>query len=44
MFEQGVLINFAGNTVLRFVPPLVVSTDEIDSMIDRLTQVLHTLT
>ena len=44
MFEQGVLINFAGNTVLRFVPPLVVSTDEIDTMIDRLTQVLRTLT
>lgn len=43
MFEQGVLINFAGNTVLRFVPPLVVSTDEIDTMIDRLTQVLRTL-
>ena len=43
MFEQGVLINFAGNTVLRFVPPLIVSHEEIDVMIDRLTQVLQTL-
>ncbi|MDD3619038.1 MAG: aspartate aminotransferase family protein, partial [Desulfobulbaceae bacterium] len=24
MFEQGVLINFAGNSVLRFIPPLIV--------------------
>lgn len=43
MFERGVLINFAGNTVLRFVPPLVVSTGEIDTMIDRLTQVFKAL-
>lgn len=43
MFERDVLINFAGNTVLRFVPPLVVSTGEIDTMIDRLTQVFKAL-
>ena len=43
MFERGVLINFAGNAVLRFVPPLIVSHEEIDMMIDRLTQVLQTL-
>ncbi len=40
LFEQGVLINFAGNRVLRFVPPLVVSTEEIDMLIEKLCQVL----
>lgn len=40
MFERGVLINFAGNTVLRFVPPLTVSIKEIDQMIERLDMVL----
>jgi acetylornithine aminotransferase/acetylornithine/N-succinyldiaminopimelate aminotransferase len=40
LFEQGVLINFAGNRVLRFVPPLVVSTEEIDLLIEKLCQVL----
>lgn len=30
MFDRGVLINFAGNVALRFLPPLVVSTDQID--------------
>ncbi len=41
LFEQGVLINFAGNRVLRFVPPLVVSTEEIDMLIEKLCQVLN---
>jgi acetylornithine aminotransferase/acetylornithine/N-succinyldiaminopimelate aminotransferase len=40
LFEQGVLINFAGNRVLRFVPPLIVSHEEIDILIDKLCQVL----
>ena len=40
LFEQGVLINFAGNRVLRFVPPLVVSTEEIDMLIEKLCLVL----
>ena len=30
LFERGVLINFAGNAVLRFIPPLVVSRGQID--------------
>ncbi|PIE64605.1 MAG: aspartate aminotransferase family protein [Desulfobacterales bacterium] len=41
MFEKGFLINFAGNTALRFAPPLVVSREEIDRMIDGLKQVLE---
>lgn len=40
LFEQGVLINFAGNAVLRFIPPLVVSRDEIDTLVKKLDQVL----
>ncbi len=43
MFEQGALINFAGNTVLRFVPPLIVSTEEIDQLVDRLCLVFDQL-
>ena len=30
LFDKGLLLNFAGNTALRFLPPLVVSEEEID--------------
>lgn len=40
MFERGFLINFAGNTALRFVPPLIVSRAEIDEMVTALAEVL----
>lgn len=40
LFEQGFLINFAGNVVLRFVPPLIISTDQIDQLLEALTQTL----
>ncbi|NNK93331.1 MAG: aspartate aminotransferase family protein, partial [Desulfobacterales bacterium] len=40
MFEKGFLINFAGNVVLRFVPPLVISKDQIDQLLETLTQTL----
>ena len=40
LFARGVLINFAGNRVLRFIPPLIVSREEIDLLIDRLAEVL----
>ncbi len=39
MFERGVLINFAGNVALRFLPPLIVSREEIDQF----SQILHDL-
>lgn len=32
LFAKGVLLNFAGNKVLRFLPPLIVSPGEIDAM------------
>jgi len=40
LFEGGVLINFAGMRVLRFIPPLTVGQEEIDQLIDQLTAVL----
>lgn len=40
LFERGVLINFAGMQVLRFIPPLIVSREEIDQLIDKLVTVL----
>ncbi len=41
LFEKGVLINFTGNAVLRFLPPLIISKDEIDSLIAALAQTLE---
>lgn len=40
MFEQGILINFAGMQALRFIPPLIVSREEIDQLINSLGKVL----
>jgi len=43
MFAKGCLINFAGGVALRFVPPLIVSREEIDQMIGLLAEVLGEL-
>ena len=43
MFAEGALINFAGNKVLRFVPPLIVSEAEIDALVEKLCRVLARL-
>lgn len=43
MFERGYLMNFAGNSVLRFVPPLIVTRGEIDEFVAVLTEVLGTI-
>ncbi|SDP57386.1 aspartate aminotransferase family protein [Desulforhopalus singaporensis] len=40
MFERGYLMNFAGNSVLRFVPPLIVTEQEIDEIVEALAGVL----
>ncbi|WP_456388341.1 acetylornithine/succinylornithine family transaminase [Desulfolithobacter sp.] len=40
LFARGVLINFAGGRVLRFIPPLIVDTKDIDLLVDRLVEVL----
>ncbi len=38
--EQGVLVNCTADTVLRFLPPLIVSNEEINEMTERLDSVL----
>jgi acetylornithine aminotransferase/acetylornithine/N-succinyldiaminopimelate aminotransferase len=43
MFEKGFLMNFAGNVVLRFAPPLIISHEEIDMLVAGLTEVLSEL-
>ena len=40
MFDRGFLMNFAGNVALRFVPPLIVTEEEIDTIITVLSEVL----
>lgn len=39
LFQQGLLANFAGNTALRFLPPLIVTEAEIDEAVARLAAV-----
>ena len=41
LFQKGMLINFAGNAVLRFIPPLVVTKEEIDMVVDALDKALR---
>ncbi|TKB24239.1 aspartate aminotransferase family protein [Desulfopila sp. IMCC35006] len=40
MFDRGFLMNFAGNVALRFVPPLIVTKEEIDLLVAALAEVL----
>jgi acetylornithine aminotransferase/acetylornithine/N-succinyldiaminopimelate aminotransferase len=39
LLEKGVLANFAGGVALRFIPPLIVSEGEIDTMVRCLEEV-----
>jgi acetylornithine/N-succinyldiaminopimelate aminotransferase len=41
MRDAGVLVNCTAHTVLRFLPPLIVTTEEIDEMVDILDAVLR---
>ena len=40
LLEQGVLVNSIGDHVLRFVPPLIITREEIDGFIPVLESVL----
>jgi len=42
-YEQGLLLVNAGADVIRLVPPLIVTRDDVDNLIDRLTAILETL-
>jgi len=44
LFELGVLINFAGDIVLRFIPPLIVGRPEIDSLTAALDRAFDEIT
>ncbi len=43
MLARGCIINFAGNAALRFVPPLIVSREEIDQLVQALEETLAEL-
>ncbi len=43
MRDAGVLVNCTADTVLRFVPPLVISKEQIDNVTDRLDEVIGRL-
>ena len=40
LMQEGVLALLAGTTVLRFLPPLVISREQIDHVVDALAKVL----
>jgi acetylornithine aminotransferase len=42
--EAGLVLNHIGDSILRFLPPLVVTEEQIDTMIDRLDQLIFKLT
>ena len=39
--EQGLIVLSAGSDVLRFVPPLVITKEDVDEMIVRLSKTLE---
>lgn len=41
LMDRGVIALAAGATVLRFLPPLVITTEDIDTVVSRLTEVLQ---
>jgi len=41
MRHQGVLVNCTAGNVLRFVPPLVITTEQINEVTDSLDEVLR---
>jgi len=41
--SRGLLINAAGERVLRFVPPLVITAEEIDQLIGTLNAIFTRL-
>ena len=42
--ERGLVLNHIGDSILRFLPPLVVTEEQIDTMADRLTGIVGDLT
>jgi acetylornithine/LysW-gamma-L-lysine aminotransferase len=40
--EKGVLALNAGSTVMRFLPPLVIGTEDVDTVVEKVSEVLPT--
>ena len=40
LIDEGVLINAPAGNVLRFMPPLVLTEDEVDEVVGKLAKVL----
>jgi acetylornithine/succinyldiaminopimelate/putrescine aminotransferase len=41
MMQKGILINCTMGNVLRFLPPLIVTQEEVDQVIDTLEEVFE---
>jgi acetylornithine aminotransferase len=41
--RRGLVLNHIGDSILRFLPPLVVSIEEVDEMADSLEQLIRAL-
>lgn len=41
LVERGVLALSAGATVMRFLPPLVIGEEEVDTVVERVAEVLE---
>ena len=41
LMDHGVMALAAGATVLRFLPPLIITTDDIDTVVERVAEVLQ---
>lgn len=39
--EAGLILNHIGDSILRFLPPLVITNAEIDTMLERLGKILE---
>ncbi|MBM2839020.1 MAG: Acetylornithine/succinyldiaminopimelate aminotransferase, partial [Deltaproteobacteria bacterium] len=37
--ERGILINYTNGNILRFIPPLIVTSDEVDLLINALEEI-----
>jgi acetylornithine/succinyldiaminopimelate/putrescine aminotransferase len=40
LMEKGVIVLLAGATMIRLLPPLVISREEIDTVVEALKEVL----
>lgn len=42
-YKQGLLLVSAGQTVIRFVPPLIATTADVDALVERLTLIFDSM-